>query len=311
MQDWVAPGGSIELNFLGEHFGSAQIAATDASRCGGLAGWVAAARSSMPARLCILLPASLVLSLLSCQSSIAVAATPCHDWCVCRDQEGSGPCQQMTLDAYLAWWQQQQQQQQQQPTVPALAEGAGAAASAAPAGAPLLYCKDWHLVAEFPQYHAYTCPPFFQDDWLNEWLDHRQAQQAQQAQHQGQQRAQGEANVAASTTASTSASPSPSSSSSSTISDYRFVYLGPRGTCTPLHSDVLRSFSWSANVAGRKLWRLLPPQVRRRLAALQRLGRLAAPAAYQILQQLPSPVHKLTKAASAAPLPLLPLSLPP
>lgn len=32
-----------------------------------------------------------------------------------------------------------------------------------------------------------------------------------------------------------------------------------QGTCTPLHSDVLRSHSWSANVAGRKLWRLLPP----------------------------------------------------
>lgn len=32
-----------------------------------------------------------------------------------------------------------------------------------------------------------------------------------------------------------------------------------QGTWTPLHSDVLRSHSWSANVAGRKRWRLLPP----------------------------------------------------
>lgn len=33
-----------------------------------------------------------------------------------------------------------------------------------------------------------------------------------------------------------------------------------QGTSTPLHTDVLRSHSWSANVAGRKLWRLLPPR---------------------------------------------------
>ena len=28
---------------------------------------------------------------------------------------------------------------------------------------------------------------------------------------------------------------------------------------TPFHADVLRSFSWSANVCGRKLWILYPP----------------------------------------------------
>jgi hypothetical protein len=33
-----------------------------------------------------------------------------------------------------------------------------------------------------------------------------------------------------------------------------------QGTCTPLHADVLRSYSWSANVAGRKRWRLLAPK---------------------------------------------------
>ena len=32
-------------------------------------------------------------------------------------------------------------------------------------------------------------------------------------------------------------------------SDYRFVYLGPRGTFTGLHADVLRSFSWSAHLS--------------------------------------------------------------
>ncbi|GIL73240.1 hypothetical protein Vretifemale_3469 [Volvox reticuliferus] len=43
-------------------------------------------------------------------------------------------------------------------------------------------------------------------------------------------------------------------------SDYRFCYLGPAGTWTPLHSDVLRSHSWSANVCGRKRWLMLHPR---------------------------------------------------
>jgi hypothetical protein len=38
--------------------------------------------------------------------------------------------------------------------------------------------------------------------------------------------------------------------------DYRFVYLGPATSYTPLHCDVLRSFSWSVNVCGRKRWTL-------------------------------------------------------
>lgn len=32
-----------------------------------------------------------------------------------------------------------------------------------------------------------------------------------------------------------------------------------QGTWTPLHADVLRSYSWSTNVVGRKRWLLLPP----------------------------------------------------
>lgn len=41
--------------------------------------------------------------------------------------------------------------------------------------------------------------------------------------------------------------------------DYRFMYLGPPGSATPLHHDVLYSASWSVNVTGWKLWVLLPP----------------------------------------------------
>eukprot|EP00268_Persea_americana_P061237 TRINITY_DN7714_c0_g1_i14.p1 TRINITY_DN7714_c0_g1~~TRINITY_DN7714_c0_g1_i14.p1 ORF type:complete len:350 (-),score=51.63 TRINITY_DN7714_c0_g1_i14:23-1072(-) len=42
-------------------------------------------------------------------------------------------------------------------------------------------------------------------------------------------------------------------------SDYRFVYMGAKGTWTPLHADVFRSYSWSANVCGKKKWHFLAP----------------------------------------------------
>ncbi|CAM9624352.1 unnamed protein product [Ectocarpus fasciculatus] len=40
--------------------------------------------------------------------------------------------------------------------------------------------------------------------------------------------------------------------------DYRFVYIGPPGSFTGLHHDVLNSFSWSFNVCGSKHWTLFP-----------------------------------------------------
>ncbi|XP_039609196.1 2-oxoglutarate and iron-dependent oxygenase JMJD4 isoform X2 [Polypterus senegalus] len=43
------------------------------------------------------------------------------------------------------------------------------------------------------------------------------------------------------------------------VDDYRFVYMGPKGTWTPFHADVFHSYSWSANVCGRKRWLLFPP----------------------------------------------------
>ena len=35
--------------------------------------------------------------------------------------------------------------------------------------------------------------------------------------------------------------------------------MSTSGSWTPFHSDVFGSFSWSANVAGRKLWIFYPP----------------------------------------------------
>eukprot|EP00050_Salpingoeca_kvevrii_P018467 m.74541 g.74541 ORF g.74541 m.74541 type:complete len:411 (-) comp8059_c0_seq2:4180-5412(-) len=44
--------------------------------------------------------------------------------------------------------------------------------------------------------------------------------------------------------------------------DFRFVYLGPAGSRTLLHTDVLGSFSWSANISGKKRWTFFPPDQR-------------------------------------------------
>ena len=41
--------------------------------------------------------------------------------------------------------------------------------------------------------------------------------------------------------------------------DYKFVYWGPEGSKTNLHSDVLHSFSWSYNVVGKKQWTFYIP----------------------------------------------------
>lgn len=43
------------------------------------------------------------------------------------------------------------------------------------------------------------------------------------------------------------------------IDDYRFVYMGVKGTWSPFHVDVMTSYSWSTNVFGQKLWVLFPP----------------------------------------------------
>ncbi|GAB4845763.1 hypothetical protein Ancab_039170 [Ancistrocladus abbreviatus] len=99
-------------------------------------------------------------------------------------------------------------------------------------GKSLLYLKDWHFVKEYPEYEAYTTPIFFHDDWLNLYLDAYCIHNDPDVCHERNE---------------------------ISCSDYRFVYMGPKGTWTPLHADVFRSFSWSANVLGAKLWLFLPP----------------------------------------------------
>ncbi|XVE57180.1 hypothetical protein DITRI_Ditri04bG0071200 [Diplodiscus trichospermus] len=96
----------------------------------------------------------------------------------------------------------------------------------------VLYLKDWHFVKEYPEYLAYRTPLFFSDDWLNLYLDNYRM-------HDDPDTYQGNNDIC--------------------CSDYRFVYMGAKGSWTPLHADVFRSYSWSANVCGKKKWFFLPP----------------------------------------------------
>ncbi|KAG9137929.1 hypothetical protein Leryth_025621 [Lithospermum erythrorhizon] len=113
-------------------------------------------------------------------------------------------------------------------------------------GNALLYLKDWHFVKElnnaltndrhdsqeYLDYNAYNAPLFFRDDWLNFYLDNYHMHTDPDAINE---------------------------TNEISCSDYRFVYMGAKGTWTPLHSDVFRSYSWSANVCGRKKWYFLSP----------------------------------------------------
>ncbi|XP_061401583.1 2-oxoglutarate and iron-dependent oxygenase JMJD4 homolog [Musca vetustissima] len=65
--------------------------------------------------------------------------------------------------------------------------------------------------------------------------------------------------------------------------DYRFVYMGPKGTWTPFHSDVFGSFSWSTNIIGIKKWLLMPPGEELKLA--DRLGNLPFSINEQLLEE--------------------------
>ncbi|XP_021889029.1 jmjC domain-containing protein 4 isoform X2 [Carica papaya] len=99
-------------------------------------------------------------------------------------------------------------------------------------GKSTLYLKDWHFVKEYPEYLAYRTPLFFCDDWLNIYLDNYRL-------HKNSDICQENNEIS--------------------CSDYRFVYMGAKGSWTPLHADVFRSYSWSANICGKKNWFFLPP----------------------------------------------------
>uniref|UniRef100_A0A914HNI4 Jumonji domain-containing protein 4 n=1 Tax=Globodera rostochiensis TaxID=31243 RepID=A0A914HNI4_GLORO len=96
----------------------------------------------------------------------------------------------------------------------------------------IAYLKDWHFQSAHPEeFDLYELPAFLRSDWANseQWTTEEDSDRNPFG------------------------------------GDYRFVYFGTKGSWTPFHSDVLNSFSWSANVCGRKLWYLLRPGAERRV----------------------------------------------
>ncbi|GAB5036579.1 jmjc domain-containing protein 4 [Nannochloropsis oceanica] len=77
-------------------------------------------------------------------------------------------------------------------------------------------------LASFPYY---IVPSPLDDDWLNDWWD----------------------------------APAMDAGHAAREDDFRFLYLGPAGSTTGVHHDVLCSYSWSVNLAGSKEWTLYPP----------------------------------------------------
>lgn len=66
--------------------------------------------------------------------------------------------------------------------------------------------------------------------------------------------------------------------------DYRFAYLGKKGTKTGLHCDIMNTYSWSTNISGEKLWHLVSPNQTHLLFDI--FGNNVAPDLYSIPAKL-------------------------
>ena len=101
------------------------------------------------------------------------------------------------------------------------------------------YLKDWHFHRlVYDRYTAYSTPHFFSSDWLNEWWE-------------------GGTEMGADSELENTKKDSDKKLDEG--NDYRFLYIGPQGSWTPLHCDVFGSYSWSANIVGKKRWLFWKP----------------------------------------------------
>jgi JmjC domain, hydroxylase len=128
----------------------------------------------------------------------------------------------MTLAQYAAWWQQYHDESE---------ETANGQSTEAQSPVPLWYLKDWKFLAAHPTMaDAGLDLPDTTDhssrDVLYDWPIYFRNDWLNQA-----------------------------------MSAYKFVYIGPAGSTTGLHVDVLQSHSWSTNICGYKEWYLVPPHV--------------------------------------------------
>ena len=98
---------------------------------------------------------------------------------------------------------------------------------------------------------AYSTPVYGSEDWLNEFYDAKWRAARQGA-------LCGLVQLPCSVCRPDNRAAADTHTPDPVQSDYRFCYLGPAGSSTPVHADVLRSFSWSVNVCGRKVGPSLP-----------------------------------------------------
>ena len=91
---------------------------------------------------------------------------------------------------------------------------------------------------------AFSTPRWFRDDWLNGFHDLRAVHPLARSNAETLDRASCRDQVHAPRPAKASLGDAAQFWEDLATSDYRFVYLGPAGSHTALHADVLRSFSW-------------------------------------------------------------------
>jgi len=170
---------------------------------------------------------------------------------------------QKTVGEFAQWWSQRQAPPELATVVPdgTASSNRGEAQTASPL---VWYLKDWHLARDLTEAHEmsssgkdrfegrslYEPLPHFAEnfDWLNRWWDHLNAERRR------------EDTILSTSPKDTSPEGPTCPIDKGRLDDYRFVYLGPKGSWTPLHHDVLASFSWSANLCGVKRWMLFPPE---------------------------------------------------
>ena len=96
-----------------------------------------------------------------------------------------------------------------------------------------IYLRDWHIDRVCGVCDYYSVFDAFQDDWLNWYWQRIQPLHTQDRD---------------------------TPDSSPLRDDYSFCYVGSSGSFTGVHFDVCLSYSWSANIAGRKRWSLWAPE---------------------------------------------------
>ena len=133
-------------------------------------------------------------------------------------------------------------------------------------GVPTRYLKDCHIALHHREAAAaaYSTPVAFQEDYLNWWWSGAVGSLLAAACESGAAAAWGvPGDVVRSLVRET---PAMAGAIPAGQDDYKFLYLGQAGSFTPIHHDIIASHSWSAQIAGRKLWLLWEPAATQHLA---------------------------------------------